>query len=202
MQLPDSTKVNKFVAKTKFFSSTKLNSKLKDDFAKKIEKITWSYKLSEKTLGIEKTENVEEIQIFTLELKKKEIPTNILKLIDESIPYPILYIFKYDGSFSYGIFSSQKLYTSDWDEKLSFDFNGLNLERVYENIVIKFIKDIDKDNKDFRQIVEQDDIIKSLKKEIQILQNKINREKQFKNKLPLHKELNLKEEELNNLLNK
>ena len=54
-------------------------------------KIIWKYKLSKDTINILGTNNVEEIQIFEIELKSKIIPKNILQIIDKAIPYPILY---------------------------------------------------------------------------------------------------------------
>ena len=72
--LPNKAFVNKFIAKSKFYEKANLNSKQQNEFANKILKITWMYKLSEGTIGISKTEKIEEIQIFDLELKERKIP--------------------------------------------------------------------------------------------------------------------------------
>ena len=93
LKLPGNAYVNKFIAKSKFYERATLSTKLQNEFIKKIQKITWKYKLADETIGIFKTENVTEIQIFEIELKEQIIPQNVLKVIDKSISYPILYIF-------------------------------------------------------------------------------------------------------------
>jgi hypothetical protein len=101
--LPAQSFVNKFIPKNKIFGKVILNTKIRNEFTDKIQKITWKYKLSEETININKTDNIEEIQIFEIELKEQIIPKNILKIIDKIIPYPILYIFTYKNEFAYGI---------------------------------------------------------------------------------------------------
>lgn len=204
LALPNQAIVNKFIPKNKFFSKAILNTKLKDDFTSEIQKITWKYKLSEDTLWIIKTSKVEEIQIFELELKQQSIPQSVLKVIDKLIPYPILYIFTFDWNIAYGITlkddSNKKYYFSEWNENIVFDFNWINLERVYENIIKCFIKKTEIENKDFNDIIETDKQIQQLEKDIWALKNKIKTEKQFNKKVALNNELQTKVNELNKLL--
>ena len=42
-------------------------------------------KLSEDTLGLTKTEEIEEIQIFQIDVKEKKIPLNVIKTIRKKI---------------------------------------------------------------------------------------------------------------------
>jgi hypothetical protein len=202
--LPKETFVNKFIPKSKFFGKTILNTRLKNEFINKIQKITWKYKLSEETIGVNKTDIVEEIQIFEIELKKKIIPKNILKIVDRTIPYPILYIFIYEDDFAYGISlkdgNTQNYYFSDWNEPKEFNFTGINLNNIYQNIIKEFITKTGTDNKIFNDIIGIDDNIRILEKEIQILQNKIAKEKQFNRKVELNKSLSKKKKELDNIL--
>jgi len=76
----------------------------------------------------------------------------------------------------------------------------LTIEKVYQNIIKKFIKDIDIDDKNFKEIVEIDWKISILKREIKILKNKIVQEKQFNKKAELNKELIDKKKQLEKLL--
>ncbi len=101
--LPDKAYINKFIPKNKFFEKAIVNTRLKNEFIAQIQRINWKYKLAESTIGIPKTDEVEEIQIFEIQLRQKILPKNILKLIDKAIPYPILYEFVYDNDIAYGI---------------------------------------------------------------------------------------------------
>jgi hypothetical protein len=202
LQLPKESFVNKFIPKNIFFKKAAVNSKLKQEFADSIAKITWNYKLSPETIHISKTDTVEEIEVFTLELKQQEIPKNILRIIDKSIPYPILYIFVYNDQNAYGISlkvnTEQRYYFSSWNKKMNFAFMGNDLEQVYQKIVTQFI-DINTDEKDFETIIAIDKKRTVLQREIDSLKNKINNEKQFNKQVSLNKELQVKLSEINAL---
>ena len=135
--LPTQAYVHKFIPKNKFFQKTVLSTKLKKEFTDQVQKITWEYKLAEGTIGIPGTPNVEEIQIFEIQLKERVIPKNVLKVIDKTIPYPILYVFKYEDDAAFGITlkddSAQRYYFSKWGEEKQFVFSGGYLYK-YDNI--------------------------------------------------------------------
>lgn len=200
LELPKKSEVNKFIPKSKFFTKTTVNTKTKQLFADSVQKIIWRYKLSKETINILGTKEVEEIQIFEIELKNKDIPKSILHIIDKTIPYPILYIFTYKNFSCFGITVSDtdnpKYYFSDWNEKVSFDFNGNNLEQVYHKMVRVFIKSKNKNNTDFKTLVSLDIKREKLEKEVLILEKKLKNEKQFKKQIEINKELKYKIREL------
>ncbi len=202
--LPDSAFVNKFIPKTKFFQKAVLNTQLKQAFTDKIQRITWLYKLSEETLNTPKTKNIEEIQVFFIELKKKEIPKKVLQVIDRSIPYPILYVFSYQDSLAYAIKlhgdTKKPYYFRDFDEVITFSFKGLNLETIYQGIVSAFIDPSKiRPVEDFESQVENDQQQKQLQKNIQALESKIRKEKQFNKKVALNQELQRLQKQLEDL---
>lgn len=203
-KLPHNALVNKFIAKTKFYERATLSSKLQNEFINKIQKITWKYKLAEDTIGISKTDSVTEIQVFEIELKEQAIPENVLKVIDKAIPYQILYQFVYKDNLAYGITlkgpilktmpekesaATRNYYFSEWNEDLNFDFTGIDLEKVYQKLIKAFINNEAKNQSDFAAIIDTDDKIKRLGKEITTLDNKIRKEKQFNRKVELNKSL-------------
>ena len=204
LKLPETALVNKFIAKTRFYEKASLSSKLQNEFINKIQKITWKYKLAENTIGISKTDNVTEIQVFEIELKEQIIPKNILKVIDKAIPYQILYQFVYKDNIAYGITLKennigQNYYFSEWNEKIIFDFTGIDLEKVYQKLIKAFIPDDVKNQGDFDAIVDADSRIKSLKKEILTLERKIKKEKQFNRKVELNKFLLERQKQLKSI---
>jgi hypothetical protein len=204
LNLPKKALVNKFIAKTKFYDKATLGKKLKEEFIDKIQKITWKYKLAEDTIGIEKTDSVIEIQVFQIELKEQVIPKNVLKLIDKFIPYPILYQFIYKNNFAYGINLKNSdighdYYFSDWNIAIKFDFNAINLEKLYQKLIQAFIDDDIKQQGDFETVITTDQQIKRLESEIQALGSKVKREKQFNRQLELNKILQEKQKQMDNI---
>lgn len=212
--MPENAVVNKFIAKTKFYERATLSSKLQNEFINKIQKITWKYKLAEDTIGISKTDSVTEIQVFEIELKEQVIPENVLKVIDKAIPYQILYQFVYKDNTAYGITlkcpilrtmpekesaGTRNYYFSQWNEDLNFDFTDIDLEKVYQKVIKAFINNEAKNRSDFAAIIDADDKIKHLGKEIKTLGKKIKKEKQFNRKVELNKSLLERQKQLQSI---
>ncbi|HIP30930.1 MAG TPA: DUF4391 family protein [Campylobacterales bacterium] len=197
--LPKSCLVEKFVPKKTFIEKT---PKGKEKFSN-IEKITWLYKLSPSTLHIEKHGKIEEIHIFCLVLKSKELPTEAIKSIKKLIPYPMLFLLTYKEEFSYATYSIERdnCFFSPWNKPIEFNFNETNLEKVYENMVKKFLSDeVQNSTLSLKLAIELEHKVQVLTKEIEALKKKISREKQFKKQLELSRILKPKERELDKLI--
>lgn len=199
INLPDRCKVNKFIPKKTFYEKIGVSTSVKDDFINNIDKITWLYKLSEDTLGISKSQDVEEIQIFEIILKEKVLPKNIIKIISKAIPYKILFVLKYDKDYCYSI-KVDNIYFTEWNEDIEFNINGLTLETIYENIVKSIIKENNNTNS-FDDIIENKSKVDELSKKIEQLTNKVNNEKQFNKKVELNLELQRLKKEMEELKN-
>ena len=200
IELPKECIVDKFIPKKIFYEKVSLSSNLKQEFVDKIDKIYWKYKISEDTLNISKTENVEEIEIFELTLKEKANCQNIIKVITRNIPYVILFEIYYNDEVQYAIKHNDDIYFTNWNEKINFNFNGIDLNVVYENI-IRSVTNISKQDNNIDEELEKDKKLKKIQKEIERLENKMKAEKQFNKKVELNKnilELKKQKEELSN----
>lgn len=186
--LPKDCYVNKFLPKKIFYEKVGVSSSVKDEFVNIVDRITWLYKLSPDTIGIPKTEKIEEIQIFQIDIKEKKIPSSVIKTITKGVQYKILFIIKYNNDFCYSI-KVDDIYSTDWNKKIEFEFNAINLEIVYENIV-KLIINEENSNKQFEEIIENKKNTIELEKKINQLKQKIKNEKQFNRKVELNSELN------------
>jgi len=199
LNLTNSAFVNRFLSKQTFIKKISNGKAIFSD----IEKITWAYKLSASTINIEGTKKVEEIHIFNMTLKSKNIPIKALKEINKLIPYPILFIFEYNKEYCYGIslLDEKKYYFSNWNEEKEFNFVDTNLQKVYQNIVKLFLTNINLDTKKdigFKELIEIDKQIAEISKSIEVLKGKIAREKQFNKKTELNKQLKILKKELEN----
>lgn len=187
-ELPKDCYVNKFLPKKIFYEKVGVSSGVKDEFVNLVDRITWLYKLSPDTIGIPKTDSIEEIQIFQIEVKEKRIPLSVIKTITKGVQYKVLFLIKCGDDFCYSI-KADDIYISEWTDDIKFDFNAINLEIVYENIVKKIIKEED-NTKRFEEIIEDKNIKNDLLKKINQLKQKIKNEKQFNRKNELNMELN------------
>lgn len=193
-ELPKNCYVNKFLPKKIFYEKVGVSSGVKDEFVNLVDRITWLYKLSPDTVGIPKTEKIEEIQIFQIDVKEKRIPLSVIKTITKGVQYKILFIIKYNNEICYST-KVDDIYTTEWNDKVIFDFNAINLEIVFENIVKQIIKEESNDKK-FDEIIELKNNRDNLEKRINQLRQKIKVEKQFNRKVELNKELNILLKEL------
>ena len=189
IELPKACVVDKFLPKKLFYENVNITNPIKEEFVEKLNKIYWKYKISEDNINISKTENVEEIEIFELELKEKYICKNIIKIITRNISYPILFLIKYENEFQYAIKYNEDIYFNDWNKELFFDFNALNLEIIYNNIV-KSITNIDKSVKHLDYEIQKQNEILKMENEIKKLESKIHNEKQFNIKVEYNQKIN------------
>ena len=199
ISLPKNCEVNKFIPKKTFYEKVNISSNTKQAFVDKLEKIYWKYKLSEDTINITKTEDIEEIEIFELVLKEKCDVKSLIKVITKEIPYIILFVIRYNQEFQYAIKVDEKVLTTDWNEEKDFNFIGINLKGVYNNIVRKIINDDSTEN--IKTVLENNKQKEELEKKINALRSKINKEVQFKKKVELNQELRKLEKELEDLNN-
>lgn len=201
LDIPKKCYVNKFLPKKLFYEKIAISPSVKEELTNQVDRITWLYKISPDTIGISKTDNVEEIEVFQLDLKEKMIPKNVIKVITKGIPYKIVFLLKYNKEYCY-LLKIDDIYNLEWNKEINIGFNAINLEVLYENIV-KTIIGKKEDIRNFEIIIDEKNKIDELNKKIINLRNKIKSEKQFDRKLELNTELNklLKEMEEKNETN-
>ena len=200
LDLPKSCLVKQIIPKKKFYEKVGVSSGVKNEFVNIIDRITWLYKLSPDTIGITKTENVEEIQVFQIDVKEKKVPMSVIRTITKGVQYEILFLIKYNEDFCYSIKVEDNFYSSEWNDEINFDFNSINLEIVYKNIVKSIIKE-ENNTKQFEEIIGDRNIKTDLEKRINQLKRKIKNEKQFNKKTGLNIKLNELIKEMGDLNN-
>ena len=86
----------------------------------------------------------------------------------------------------------------DGVDELPLKLEGLNVDAVYENFVYQIAGGIlqANENESLQDVVEQDEKIKNLKKQIEVLQAKIHKEKQLNVQMKLNSELKKLKKEL------
>lgn len=91
IRFPESTRVERVIPKNKIYEAANVNAAVTTQFVAQVEQIKWAYKLSAKTLNIEPSKAVPEIQLFELKLKGDVVDEKVLAAIDKAIPFPILF---------------------------------------------------------------------------------------------------------------
>lgn len=201
---PKSTLVGKPVPKTAFYKNLEVNAKMKQRFVDSVESITWTAKLAPSTLSVADGKTVHEITVFRMVLKKEEVPSDVLTLIDKQMPRHTLFLLQHDDAFCLLVnykewhdaantrFDIVKTFQTGWTsaDKLSLSLDGQDMDAVYSAIVKQVAgADITSEAKDIHTAVAQTKEQEALRQKIAALEAKIAKERQPKKKFELHQQL-------------
>lgn len=213
LHLPKSTEYGKKIPKTKFYQNLNLPNKVRQQFIDEIDAIIWQNKIAPDTITIAVGEEVTEIEVIEIQLHQKGISRNILEIIDRGIPYHIVFVLTVEGKGQIGIGYKEKIkkkddkyrveryYFSEWavTDELVFDLRGLNLDRVYENFLRRFLPTEIPRHRDLRDTVALQREIEKQAALCEVLERKMKSEKQFNVQIVLNRELREAKTRLENL---
>lgn len=209
--LPKTTDFNKRIPKEKFYENLNVTPTLKKCFVDQIKVIYWRNKIASTTTNLAAASTVTEIEVFEVRLKTINLDEAVLRQIDKEIPYHIIFLLEYDGKYQVWTaykeassgntaFKVNHYYHTDWltEEEIPLKLEGLNVDTVYENFVYQIAGDTlqANENESLQDVVERDKKIKKLKKQIEVLQAKIRKEKQLNVQMKLNSELKKLKKEL------
>lgn len=210
--LPKTTEFNKRIPKKKFYEQLEVTPEIKRVFVDQIKNIIWRNKIAPSTANIAAGEKVNEIEVFEIQLASMDLEEKVLKLIDQGIPYHIVFVLHHEKQIQiWTAFKEAKnkegtsykvaaYYHTDWmpEDSFSLDLKGINMDQAYENLVREIAGDslLSNEEESLKESVDRTNDITSLKKKIEKLQTKMRKEKQFNKKVKLNDELKTLKSEL------
>lgn len=215
---PRTTEYNKRVPKQKFYENIDISPALKRAFVEQIRLIYWRNKLAASTMNVAEGKAVTEIEVLELKLYQPSLDEAVLRLIDTSLSYHILFMLEYDGRYQAWIsykeaaagacaFRVHRYYHSDWlePERISLRLDGLTLDAVYEGLVrqCRELESLEcgvwSEELSLAENVANDEKKLRLQKQIAALENKMRREKQFNRQVEMNAELKRLRKEMGEL---
>lgn len=212
-KLPPTTIFGRVIPKNAFDKFT--NTKQKKQFTDLVSRISWTHKLSKKTINL-KAEEIEEIEIFKIELKSKSEIPQLLNIIDKSISYHIIFWIQYadeayvSASLKHPNPVNEDASVIDWSFVSEwFKLSDLKYSLKLKESIDFIVKDlcvqisgkpemIKKSNDDF---IDYERNVQQWKNEIKSLKTAISKKGlQFNRKVELNLELKSKEAELAKLI--
>ena len=209
--LPKTTDFNKRIPKEKFYENLNVTPAVKRCFVDQIKVIYWRNKIASSTTNLAPGSTITEIEVFEVRLKTNILDEAVLRQIDKEIPYHIIFLLEYDGKYQVWTaykeastgntaFKVNHYYHTDWmtEDEIPLKLEGLNVDTVYENFVYQIAGDTlqANENESLQDVVERDEKVKNLKKQIEVLQAKIRKEKQLNVQMKLNSELKKLKKEL------
>ena len=184
--LPKSTEMSKQLPKKAIYTKFQMNTAAKEKIDADISRITIVNEIAPNKGNIPSGENVKSFFVLLVSLKKKEYDEKTIAMLSKLIPQNILFVLEYENESRLAIYHTKVMQTS-WKptEEQKVELKGLNLDTVWENIVIAVGGvNIEKGNTLDEQI-EINEKKQKLEKEIAKLEKQARAEKQPKKKFEL-----------------
>jgi len=201
--LPPTTEVNRRVAKDKFYANANLTPRLREVVKDRVESVFWRNKLSASTFNASAGENIDEIQVFEIKLRVRGLDKWVMTAIASAIPYKILFVLTFGEEAQVWMEASDEFYGTEWlplNDHV-FEFVGLNLDAVYENLARQLASGRLDSGDDLMEAVDFDRRRRKIEREIATLEKKMLVDKQFNRQVDLNAELKRLKHDLEELDN-
>lgn len=211
--LPKTTEFNRRIPKQKFYENIDITPALRKVFVEQVKIIYWKNKIAASTTNLAQGNEVTELEVFEVRLNTPVLDEGLLRQIDRTIPYHILFLLEYKGKYQAWIgykeaavsgnkaFKVNGYYHTEWlsEDELPLKLEGLNVDAVYENFVRQIAGDklkAETSGESLKASVVRDEHRKLLEKQISVLQGKIRKEKQLNKQMQMNSELKKLKKEL------
>ena len=210
LSFPQSCIVDRVVPKNMFYKFMEVNPRMKARFVNDVVSITWLYKLSAQSLNVTSSDNMLEIEVFVASLKGPDCPPDLFSFIDCNMPHHIVFILTYEDNAMLLInykdwtdnthtkFKITQTFTSPWVKikDIQLPVQGQSLNRIYDNFVASVSGIGEHKAGAMAEIVELKQRIAKMESELNALQVKVRKEKQFNIQMEMNKQVKANRKEL------
>jgi len=203
-EYPKQAKLDRFLPKSKILEFAKPTSKVKELLVQQVAKITIAYNLSSRSLNLKATPSVPEIQVLRIELKTGVLKEEVLRCIDKAVPFPLIFELHYNNKQKMKAAfkrpseaDTTKWVTSEYFETEWLDDNAelkplpvaLDLGSLYDKLLESLMPHNRRDNENIQTHVTRMDQVHAKERELEKIQAKLSKEKQFNRKVVINTEL-------------
>ena len=198
--LPKTTEIRKQISKKAVYTKFQMNTAAKEKFDADISKVVLVNEVNPDSVNILAGENVRGFFVMLVVLKKRDFDEKIIASLSKMIKQNILFVLEYESESKLAIYHT-KLMQTDWKstDEQRIELQGLNLDKVWENIVIDVSGLNIEEGNTLDQQIETDEKRRKLEKEIEKLEKQARAELQPKKKFELVQEKRRIERELESI---
>lgn len=184
--LPKSTELHKLLPKKAIYAKFQMNTAAKEKLDSDISRITIVNEITPDKLNVVAGNEVKSFFVLHVILKKKEFNERNIITISKLIPQNMLLILECDGLYKLTTYHT-KLMQTEWKQldEINIKLDGLNLDKIWENIIIQIGGVEVTDGNTLEEQIVQDEKKQKLLKEIEQLEKKARAERQSKKKFEL-----------------
>lgn len=211
---PEKAAFNKVIPKNLIYKQARPTRRTKDLFVAQVQEMVWRYKLAPDTVNLPAKGGYTEIQVFEITLKDGELAPAVLATIDKAIPYPIIFRLIHEGQVK--VVSAYKrpaadgtknwvvdgLYETAWAE-LGGEVEplpvALDMKSLYEQMMLPVIGNQPRKEEALPDMVQRLDQVRRKERELQGLESRLRKEKQFNRKVEINAQIRAVAAELDRL---
>lgn len=200
--LPRATELSRQLPKKAIYAKFSMNTAAKDRFDADISRITIVNEVSPATVAIAAGEEVKSFYVLLVALKRKDYDERVIGQLSRLIEQNMLFVLECGDEARLAVYHNKVMSTS-WcaKEELSVSLKGLNLDAVWQNIIVQ-IGDVQiEQGKTLEEQLVIDEKRAKLIKEIDKLEKLARAEKQPKKKFELVQRENELKQRLEGLTN-
>jgi hypothetical protein len=200
-QFPKQTEFNRSLPKSKIYAFARPTRSMKDRFVAGIQDIVWKYKLAPETVNLPARHGVQEIQVFAVTLKTKELADEVLHTIDKSIPSPIVFQITFGDRIRFSAAYKRPseadasknviaaYFTTDWQpvaQTLPVLPVVLDMAALYDEMLRRVLPLPCRDGESLAAHVERAVHLRAKQRECRDLEARLRRERQFNRKVEIN----------------
>lgn len=190
--LPTATEVNRQLPKTLVYKQFALTTQQRDRFDADISRMAIVNVISPDTVpALAAGESVKSFYVLAVLLKQKDYDAKNIAMLAKLIPQHLLFTLQYEDEMQLAIFQ-EKLFVSPWHNTANLPallLNGLNLDRVWDNIVTTVGSFSIQGENTLKEQIKQDEERAKLQRQIEMLEKRCRQERQPKRKAELFEKL-------------
>lgn len=195
--LPKATELSKQLPKNAIYAKFQMNTAEKTKIDADISRLTIVNEVTAAKINIADGELVKSFFVLLVALKRKDFEDKTIITISKLIPQNMLLILECDGEAKLATYHT-KLMQTEWKpkENLSIELKGLNMDAVWENIIVQIGSITIAQGNTLDEQIAVDEQKAKLQKEISRLEKLARAEKQPKKKFELAQKVNKLKQEL------
>ncbi|MEY4193862.1 MAG: hypothetical protein RLZZ226_230 [Pseudomonadota bacterium] len=201
---PEKAAFGRVLPKNKIYEHGAVKANVKALFVEQVEAITWAYKLAQDTINLAATPQVPEIQIFTIEQRTPELDRAVLRCIDQTVQFPLVFELYYHSRIQmvacykqpHPIHAKEWMisdyFTSSWlatDSARTALPLALDLAGLYAGILHRLIPLPPRPQEPLADLVGRVAQVMAKQRDIEQLTARLHREKHFNRKVEINSQL-------------
>lgn len=199
--LPKATEMSKQLPKKAIYAKFQMNTAAKGKIDADISRITIVNEIAPSKVNIPTGDEVKNFFVLLVSLKRKEFDEKTVAMLSKLIPQNILFVLEYGGESKLAIYHT-KIMQTDWKptEEQRIELQGLNLDKVWENVVVDIGGVSIADGNTLDEQIAVDERRQKVEKEIAKLEKRAWAEKQPKKKFELVQQIKILKGEMEGLI--